>query len=439
MRFTINLKQFMQILPQDDVHPAVARLFKHNFTVNFLDNAIWMFGDNFSSISTILPVFVSTLTDSPIILGLIPAIINAGWFLPQLFMANRVQHSPSRFALARKLALFERVPYIFFPILALMINRIPTPAVLWIFIILIIWRGLASGLTALPWQMVIAAVIPMSHRSRFFGVSRLAGQVLGVVGSAVAALIFDRMAYPYNYALCFLIGFLAISVSYIFFAMSKDPKAEDASSQDQISPEPAPENNWASYKTILKQDLNFRNYLASRSCYFIGNMASGFLAVYGIQKFALSESQAAIFTGLIFASGIAGYALWGSVGDRIGPRRIMLVSCLVWIAALAVAMVASSFWFYYLVFLLLGLASAGFNLGDLVLVMELGREEQQATYLGLARSLPGIFLLVAPIFAGWIVGKTSYPFMFGLAIAFSVLSFAFMLRVKDRQRIYRSE
>ena len=83
-----NLKNFLRILPEDNVHPEVARHFKHNVYVNTMDMTLFIFGDSFISVNTILPVFAATLTDSPLVIGLIPAIINAGWFLPQRFMAG---------------------------------------------------------------------------------------------------------------------------------------------------------------------------------------------------------------------------------------------------------------------------------------------------------------------------------------------------------------
>lgn len=431
MRYKLN--RFLSIQPEDEVSEPVAKLFKHNFTVNFLDNAIWMFGDSFHSAATILPVFVSTLTESPIIIGLIPAILNAGWVLPQLFMASKAQHKAKVFPLARKLAISERIPYLFIPFLALLINRIPNQLVLWLFLFFITWRGIASGLVALPWQMVIGAVIPISHRSRFFGSSRVVGQIMGVVASAISALILDRVRYPLNYALCFFLAFFFLCASLIFFLMTKIPPSESAEEEVAL-PDPVQTNNWAAYKAILKADANFRSYLLSRAFYFFSIMATGFLAVYGIQKFSLSEGQAAVFTGLFFASGVVGNAIWGALGDRIGPKRIVLFSTFLWIVGLLIAIFAPTHWLYYLVFVLYGSSSAGFILGDLVLVMELGKEEQMASYMGLGRTLPGIFLLIAPVFAGWLVGITSYPVMFWLAIGFSVLNLLFVLKVKDRPR-----
>ena len=67
-----------------------ARNFPFNFIVNILDGGFFGLALGFASFSTVLPLFVSNLTDSAILIGIIPAIHIVGWQLPQLFTAHRV-------------------------------------------------------------------------------------------------------------------------------------------------------------------------------------------------------------------------------------------------------------------------------------------------------------------------------------------------------------
>jgi len=433
-----NLKNFLRILPEDNVHPEVARHFKHNVYVNTMDMTLFIFGDSFISVNTILPVFAATLTDSPLVIGLIPAIINAGWFLPQLFMAGLIEQLPKKLPFTLKMAVLERIPYLFFPILALLIPSIGKDNALTLFIALLFLRGFAPGFVALPWQEVIASAIPISHRSRYFGVSRVLGQIMGVLGSALAALIFNRLPYPYSYALAFSITVIVQWLSFYFFSKNREPDirlsemhpADKALTKKKLV-------DFKAYGKILSIDKNFRFYLASRSMNFVGFMATGFLAVYAIQQFNLADDQAAIFTGLFFLSGILGNALWGMIGDRVGPKRILLIATAAWLASLIFAIIAPNVWIFYLVFLLYGLSNSGSIMGDAILVMELGDDTQRPSYLGLARSITGIFLLFSPMLAGWMVKASGYLPMFWLSLVCSVLSFVLFLKVKDRPRLSR--
>lgn len=163
-------------------------------------------------------------------------------------------------------------------------------------------------------------------------------------------------------------------------------------------------------------------------------MATAFLAVYAIKAFHLPDEQAAVFTGVILASGVLGYALWGTVGDRIGPKNIMVWSFLCWFIALLIAIFSKNIWSYYFVFALFGLYQSGVGVGDSMLVMELGEESLRPTYLGMGRTLTGSFLLLAPVLAGWLVAKFDYTVMFIVTIFFNAVATLLISRVKDVPR-----
>ncbi|RME45988.1 MAG: MFS transporter, partial [Chloroflexi bacterium] len=112
-------------IPSDAAtNPEVVRHFKRNFLVNVLDSGFWFLGDSFVAAYTILPVFVSTLTDSPVLIGLIPALEGAGWFLPQLFLARQVEGRDRRLPMVVKLGALERLPFLFLAIGAFFLPRL---------------------------------------------------------------------------------------------------------------------------------------------------------------------------------------------------------------------------------------------------------------------------------------------------------------------------
>ena len=185
---------------------------------------------------------------------------------------------------------------------------------------------------------------------------------------------------------------MAFLASYI---QNREPDPEQSNLPDAkpIPSQPKkPAIDFSMFGRILKKDGNFRLYLLARSISYIGNMSTAFIAVYAIKAFHLPDEQAAVFTGVILASGVLGYALWGAVGDRIGPKKIMVLSFICWFVALILAIISKSIWLYYLVFALFGLYQSGVGVGDSMLIMELGEESLRPTYLGMGRTLTGSFL-----------------------------------------------
>ncbi len=436
-RLRYLLSNLFRIRPEDNVPASVARNFRHNVLINTLDISFFFMADSFWNINTIMPVFAATLTDNPFIIGLMPAIVNAGWFLPQMFIASRVTNSPKILPLSVRLGVLERLPYLLFAVLALAIPHIGKSTALILLILLMSWRGIAGGMSALPWQEVMARVIPLSHRARFFGFSRVFGQGAGILGSVISGIILANLSYPRNYALGFGIAVIIQWLSFASYIQNREPDPEQSNLPDAkpIPSQPKkPAIDFSMFGRILKKDGNFRLYLLARSISFIGNMATAFIAVYAIKAFHLPDEQAAVFTGVILASGVLGYALWGAVGDRIGPKKIMVLSFICWFVALIIAIISKSIWLYYLVFALFGLYQSGVGVGDSMLIMELGEESLRPTYLGMGRTLTGSFLLLAPVLAGSLVSRYDYSVMFIVSAFFVTIATLLMSRVKDVPR-----
>jgi len=403
------------ILPPDpDRPPLVTEKFRHNVLVNTADSIMWLLGDSFLSASTILPVFASKLTDSPLVIGLIPALINVGWFFPQFFMTAFVARQPRKLPMVGWLTAIERLPFLGLFFLALSIERLPDSAAIAILVALIVLRAISSGVVALPWQELMAIVIPTSHRGRYFGYSHLLGVGAGVVGAGIAAYLLDSLAYPRNFAVCFLIGFLCTVVSYVFLMSTAEPSIPPAAHM--------PAGNRPSLrqaKAILGSNANFRTFLISRGLGYAGGMASVFLAVYAVERFHLPDAQAAIFTAFLLAGAMLGFVISGWVGDRLGHKIVLVGASLLWAMALLVALVAPSTGTYYLVFVLVGISNGASVVADLNLVMEFGPAAERPMYIGLARTIVAPVLLIAPLFGGWIAQVADYPMMFGVSLAFA--------------------
>ncbi|HSA62522.1 MAG TPA: MFS transporter [Nitrospiraceae bacterium] len=413
------------------IDPEVARHFRRNFIVNAGDGMAWLLGTSFFSVATILPVYASRLTDSAVLIGMIPALTDVGWYLPQLFMSRRVERLRRTLPTVALLGGLERLPYLILPAVALWIDRLPGQGAIVVFLILVAWMGLAGGLVATPWQELIARIIPTSRRGVFFGTSFLGGHLVGVGGASIAALVLATIAYPFNYATCFSLGSLGVLISYSCMLMTKEPPRRRNA---------APGESLGDYVRrlwgILGSATNFRSYLVSRSLSYLGNMAYGFMAVYAVQQFALGDAQAAVFTAIMLAGGIAGYAVWGPLGDRLGHKRVMQMAGSFMLVALALALWAKVPQPFTIIFGLLGFSRAGTLVADLAIAMEFGPEDERPTYVGLARTVTSPAVFVAPIAGGAIIAWAGYSAMFVIALGLSAAGLCLLsFRVQEPRHL----
>jgi MFS family permease len=410
------VRNFFSIPNAHTLNPGVVKHLKRNFFANILDAGFWFFGDSFVAAYTILPVFMSTLTDSPLLIGLIPALEGAGWFLPQLFLAKHLESRNRRLPIVLKLGAFDRLPFLFLALGAFLILKVDHNVAIVLFFLFYGIKVFSHGLVALPWQELIATVIPVSLRGRYWGFSLVFGKILGLLGAFITGLMLTRIIFPLNYAYMFLIGFVCVVVSYFFLSLNVEPEIDRQTSAISIS-------IWGRIKAILNSDKNFAAYLINRGFVFLSFMGLGFVTVYGIEKFQLPISYSAIFTAVMLSSEIVGYAIWGTIGDKDGYKRVIEACNIFLIIGLLGLLFVETIWGLYILFGILSFAHSGEYIADQNIAMEFGREADRPTYIGMSKTLVGPFLLIAPIIGGGIVKLWGYQSMFLTALIISVVAF----------------
>jgi len=398
----------------------VERHYRRNFIVNFIDGALFWFGGSLIAPRTILPLYVSHLTDSKLLLGLIPAIASGGWLLPQLFTANWVQRLPRKKVVPVRLGLFtERLPVLLLAPAAWLSTRAPDVALAAVFV-LFAWHVLGAGVIAVAWQDMIAKIIPVDRRGRFFGATNFTGTAAGVLGAAAAAWVLDRHDFPGGYVLCFAAAGVLIGASWIFLALTREPpqvsQAESVSQREY----------WRRLPSILRADPNFARFLLSQAVTSLSGMAGGFVAVYAVQRWNLPDAAAGNLTAVMLI-GQAGFnLLFGFLADRQGHKIVLEWSILLGTLAIGLAAVAPAPTWFYAIFALSGGSVAGFILSGIMIAFEFSPPDVRPTYIGLNNTVSGVVSSMAPLFGGWLADAIGYQPLFVAAFGIGLVGFGLL-------------
>jgi hypothetical protein len=148
----------------------VRRHARWNFNVNLIDIAFITLGISLVSRETVMPVLVSSLTDSKILLGLIPAIYGMGIYLPQLFMANfteRLRYKKPFVAYFGGVG--ERLPYLLAGIAVWLWAETQPILALAALLLCLGVTAFAAGASMPAWFDLIAKVIPVQRRGPGWG------------------------------------------------------------------------------------------------------------------------------------------------------------------------------------------------------------------------------------------------------------------------------
>ena len=406
----------------------VQRHYRYNFTVNVLDGGFFVFGVSFASWVTVLPLFVSHLTNSALLIGLIPAVHTVFWQLPQVFtaraVASRVRLKPA----VLTLTILERFPYMLFGLLALQLARFNATQALIITFALLILQGLGAGLTANFWQTMISRTMPPTRWGLFFGTQAAFGSLLGTGSAVIAGWILNDQPYPLNFAVCFFLCVAAMSISWLFLAATREPPDTNI----------GPAMNALAFRrqlfTILQQDRNFRWYLVSRWLQSLVGIPSAFITVYAVKRFNADPALLGILTGSLMVTQMISNPLMGMLGDRWGHRQAMLLGTVAAVVAPLVALLAPSVGWLFAVFVLTGVSTVCFWLVGITLTLQFGREQDRPAYVGLANTLTAPSGVLAPLLGGWAIDASGYPAMFILALVGGILAVAVLaLAVRDPQ------
>ncbi|MBI1881262.1 MAG: MFS transporter [Chloroflexi bacterium] len=384
--------------------------FRYNFIVNVIDGGFFGSALGFASFVTILPLFVSTLTDSALLIGLTAAIHSVGWQLPQLLTADRVARLTRYKPMVILMTLHERLPFLGLAAVAWLLPTLGYKVALPLTFGLLIWQGLGGGFTATAWQSMIGKIIPVERRGTFFGTQSAAANFGGSLSAIAAGILLARFNSPANFTLCFLLAGISMLISWIFLAQTRE-------SESPIIGITANQRPFRSnFNAILRRDVNFRWFLVARMLAQLATMASSFYTVYVVRQHGMSGEVAGLMTGVFMATQVVANPLLGWVGDRWGHRTVMGIGSYAAAASALLAWLAPGISWFYLVFILAGVANvASWTIG-LAMTLEFGSETERPAYIGLANTLVAPSTILAPLVGGWLADAVGYQATFLVSV-----------------------
>ena len=396
----------------EDQQRFVEKNLPWNFAVNVLDISFYTVATNLAARQTILPLLVSMLTTSKLAIGLIPAIDSLGFLLPQLFTANYAEGLRRKLPFIAPWAFWgERLPYL---VMALAVWGLAEPApaltVLIFFILLAIASG-SGGVTTPAWYDLIAKVIPADRRGTWSGVSFGIGALLAVAGAALAGRILATWAYPDNFALCFLLAFVAMLVSFVGLMLNREPDSETIKTGTPLVA------YLKQLPGVLRRDRNYLHFLITRSVGILGSMATGFYIVFGSERWAIGGVEVGILTAVLTGSQAIMNLVWGVIADRWGHKLVLCLGAVSLALAAIVASVLTAPEWLWLTFALLGSSLAAGTVSNLNIILEFCAPEDRPTYIGLTNTLLAPVAVVAPILGGALATLAGYQGLFVVAAA----------------------
>ncbi|MFW6022371.1 MAG: MFS transporter [Halanaerobiaceae bacterium] len=384
-----------------------------NFILNVLDGAFFSFGLGFISQTTILPFFVSQLTDSKILISLIMSIFMFGSTLPQLITANIAESLKKNIKAISIIGLLQRLPFFVLGIMVILIGKDNNVVLLLAFFLMWTAYSLLMGAISPFWFGMVSKVIPDNIRGKFFGYRSFLASLLQVTGAFLAGIIIKKYLFPTNFTILFFLTFITMMLSYAFVVSVREPAYPVSNNRLNIK------DYFNKLLSIIKKEENFKMYLLSLLfTNFIG-MINGLYTVAAVERFGLSGDAAgtlvSVSTVLLISFQSGSSIIWGHLSDKYGHKFVLVSAAVFNLIGALMAVIASTPMMFYLVFIFTGLAVGGSMVSFIAIVPDFCDQEDAPSYAAIVNIIRGLTVAVISLFGGFVVDIFNYQTAFTIA------------------------
>ncbi len=373
---------------------------RRNFNLGVINGVLYILSETLLDPTLVLVAFLSNLTASPILLGLILPIRDGAWALPQLWVSGFLQSMPSKMVMYRRLSVLRIAAW---GTVALAINTIRNPDVLLpAFFIAFSAGALTSGLSGLPFLEVVSKTIPARRRGGFFAWRFGLGGLLGIGGSLFVRWMLDPngpLPYPRNFGLLAALWFGLASISLLLYNGVVEPPDLVTRARASFT------SQFRRAVLFLKTDPGYRRFLVMQSSLLLGGAATPFFAIFVQQKLGGPKEMVALYLGTTTFFNLLSNILFGRISFRHGNRRVMFLAAATGITmsviVLALAALAGPLGLSPLaasyclvpVFALVGIRGTAIGVSGNSLLLEIAPPEDRSLYVGFTQSFMGVVLL----------------------------------------------
>src|SRR5213076_2867576 len=142
----------------------LSRVLRRNALALGADYGLFMVGLSFASQATILPAFAAHLGAPSVVIGVIPAVMTLGWFLPSLFAAGHTEALSRKLPFVLRYTVWERVPFLVLALAAFVAAERAPALVLGVLLTLLLVITGVGGVLMPAWMDVVGRAIPVTLR-----------------------------------------------------------------------------------------------------------------------------------------------------------------------------------------------------------------------------------------------------------------------------------
>ena len=432
--------------PAEPLSPRDQRL---NFAFLVGDVTCFFIGMAFLDTSTVLPALVARLGGTPTALALITAFRQAGYYLPQLIVAHRLQGRSRYKPFLVKVCAFGRIWFFVAAMLLFLLGqRVPSVALVALGAAYCLsWIG--DGMGGVPWTAIVGKIVPAKRRGHLFATTQvLSGFARLGVGATVKGILSERfVTFPASGALLILGCGVFLFLSWIFLALLREPAAEDLPSEADEPPLIAADRDFFTYLRTLPRHFGARPDIARLAVaqVLISSLyaAAPFLLGHADHFTAggLPEDIAGTFLVVQTIGALVAAPILGRITDRYGPRLSLLILFTLSLLCAAAAVLGAilpisarmALFVFTTAFVILGAADAWSTFTN-YLLEAVPDPREQTSFIALMNAASAPVLLFPLVFGGMVHTDGAATAAFTIVLFLLAIGTLFGLSLPDTRK-----
>ncbi len=409
--------------PSFDVDAAARR----NFRLVVWNGVLFNVGETFIEAATILVLFVSGLTHSSGVVGLAVAVMEVGWYLPQILTIAFVESRRRRLPLYTAMA-YVRVAGLIVTTLTIVFIGDRAPGLtLAIFFAAFSCFAFAGGFSAVSFYDVVGRTIPMEWHARMWAYRLFFGGLLAAGCGFLIQFILTLPGFSLRYGILFGAATLFIGAGALVFTAAHEPPVEISRRALHMGV------HLRENLKVAWRDPAFRALFGTRVALAGSFAAAPFLVLYALGPLGFAPALVGGFVTARIAGFVASNLWWQRVATHRGHRSLMRGVALAAAVAPALALIAPVApvelrpALLFAAFAGVGAAVSGTNIGYQSLLLAIAPAARRPSYVGLMNSFLGPFMLL-PALAGLLADWTGPLVVFAAALV--AAGAAFMLSAR---------
>ncbi|HSL93768.1 MAG TPA: MFS transporter [Bacillota bacterium] len=297
----------------------------------------------------------------------------------------------------------------------------------WVFIGLFAVMSFPGTVSGVSWTAMMGDIFPANLRGRIFGDRNMLLGIVALASTVAAGPLLDALPYPLNFTILFLVAFLALLISLVYLRrITERPDSDDISVV-----------RTANLKSIAAtlSDKPFLSFVAAMFVIHIGfNISAAMWTLLYVRVLLLSKTFIALITVVAQLTSVLCFRWWGRLADRIGPRRALFYSVLLFAPQPFLHMFVKTSWPLIPLSIASGVAGSGFTLILFNVLLGVAADERKRpSYIAVFNGLMGLTGFLAPLIGVAIYGHFSMNTVFLIATIVrlaGLLLFARQFRLK---------